>query len=257
MKKILALALALVMCSLCFAACSVDSSKDLENVQKKGKMVVGITEYEPMNYKDANGDWTGFDTEFAQKVGEKLGVEVEFVEIVWDKKAMELESGNIDCVWNGMTLSNEVMEAMDCSKPYVVNAQVLVMKADVVNNYEKVEDLKDLTFVAEKGSTGAQAITDAGYTATEVDTQAKALMEVKNGTADACVIDITMAKAMTGEGTDYADLSYGLAFTSEEYGIGFRKGSTLLAEVNKIMDELKADNTLKTLAEKYNLTLAE
>lgn len=234
----------------------VDDS-DLAYVKGKGKLIVGITDYAPMNYY-VDGELTGFDTEFAMAVAEKLGLdEVEFVEINWATKAAELETKNIDCVWNGMTITDEVKEAMDCSVPYVMNAQVLVMKADVVDKYETVEDLKDLTFVAERGSAGAQAIADVGYTAVEVDTQSKALMEVKNGTADACVIDITMAMAMTGEGTDYADLSYGVAFTIEEYGIGFRKGSDLVEAVNEIIAELKADGTLAALAAKYELTLAE
>ena len=279
MKKILALILALTMCALCFAACdsgdaatttaaattaaATDAADeaatdgDLAYVQNKGKMIVGITDYAPMNYKDEAGNWTGFDTEFTYLVAEKLGVEVEFVEIVWATKAAELETKNIDCVWNGMTITDEVKAAMDCSNPYVINAQVLVAKADMVGNYKTFEDLKDVKFVAERGSAGSAAITEAGFTPVEVDTQAKALMEVANGTADACVIDITMANAMTGEGTDYANLASGLAFTVEEYGIGFRKGSDMVDAVNAIIAELKADGTLEALAAKYELTLAE
>lgn len=257
MKKLTALLLAALMLALCFVSCGETAeTSDLKYVTEKGKMIVGMTDYAPMNYYE-DGVLTGFDTEFALAVGEKLGVEVEFVEIVWGSKAMELETKNIDCVWNGMTLTDEVMEAMTCSVPYVVNAQVLVMAADVIGNYATVEDLKDVVFVAEKGSAGAAAITDAGYSAVEVDTQAKALMEVANGTADACVIDITMANAMTGEGTDYANLTYGLSFTSEEYGIGFRKGSDMAEKVNAIIADLKADGTLAALAEKYQLTLAD
>ena len=208
-----------------------------------------------MNYKE-DGAWTGFDTEFAEAVAAKLGVKAEFVEIDWDNKVFELNSKAIDCVWNGMTLTNEVVNSMNCSKPYVVNAQVLVMNKDKIADYTTVEALKDLTFVAEAGSAGAAAIADAGYTATEVSTQADALMEVAAGAEDACVIDITMANAMTGEGTNYADLTYGLSLTSEEYGIGFRKDSDLTEKVNGIIDELNNDGTLPALAEKYELTLA-
>lgn len=208
-----------------------------------------------MNYQE-DGQWTGFDTEFAEAVAAKLGVKAEFVEIDWDNKVFELNSKAIDCVWNGMTLTNEVVNSMNCSKPYVVNAQVLVMNKDKIADYTTVESLKDLTFVAEAGSAGAAAIADAGYTATEVSTQADALMEVAAGAEDACVIDITMANAMTGEGTNYADLTYGLSLTSEEYGIGFRKDSDLTEKVNGIIDELNNDGTLPALAEKYGLTLA-
>jgi polar amino acid transport system substrate-binding protein len=285
MKKLLCLLLAVLMCFGIFAGCSSkdndssDESKttdstsedastsdndnsteesDLQKIKDKGTMVIGITNYEPMNYLDENGEWTGFDTEFAQAVGEKIGVEVEFIEIDWDNKIFELDSGSIDCVWNGMTLTDEVESAMSCSVPYVKNAQVLVMSADKINDYTSIDSLSDLTFAVESGSAGESALTDNGienYTA--VLTQSDALLEVDSGSADACVIDITMAKAMTGDGTSYADLTYGLELTSEVYVIGFRTGSDMVEEVNGIIDELKADGYLDTLAEKYSLNLAD
>ncbi len=232
-----------------------EAASDLAYIQDKGKLVIGMTDYAPMNYYE-DGVLTGFDTEFAEAVAAKLGVKAEFIEIEWDSKIFELDSKAIDCVWNGMTLTNEVMAAMNCSDAYVVNAQVVVMAADKLADYETVEDLADVTFAAEAGSAGAAAIADAGYEATEVGTQADALMEVAAGAADACVIDITMANAMTGEGTSYADLGYSIALTTEEYGIGFRKDSDVTAKVNEIMAELYADGTLTALAEKYELTLA-
>lgn len=266
--KALALVFALAICmTACSQAPVSDDSKtsapqnstasDLDYIKDKGEMIIGITEYEPMNYLDDKGEWTGFDTEFAQMVAEKLGVTAKFIVIDWDGKIMELDSKAIDCVWNGMTLTDEVKNGMSCTDPYVVNAQVLVMPADKIDNYKSVEDLKDLTFVAESGSAGEAAIQDAGYSCTAVTTQADCLLEVSSGAADACVIDNTMANAMTGEGTSYADLKPGLALTSEDYGIGFRKGSDVTAEVNKIIKELKADGSLQELADKYQLTLAE
>ena len=221
-------------------------------------MVIGVTLYEPMNYKDENGNWTGFDTEFAQAVCEKLGVEAEFIVIDWDNKIFELDSKKIDCAWNGMTLTDEVKESMSCTKPYVKNEQVVVMKADAVKNYTDVASLKDLTFAAESGSAGEAALKDLSLDAnlTSVAAQSDALMEVKSGSVQACVIDNTMANAMTGEGTSYSELAQGISLTSEEYGVGFRKGSDLTAEVDKIIDEMKADGSLQKLADKYNLTLA-
>lgn len=229
---------------------------DVEYIKEKGKMIIGITEYEPMNYKE-DGEWTGFDTEFAQAVGEKLGVNVEFKVIEWDNKIMELEAKGIDAVWNGMTLTDEVEKGMSCTNPYVVNAQVLVMNKDKVDNYKNIDELEDLVFVAESGSAGEKAIIDAGYECTAVGTQADALLEVSSNAADACVIDITMANAMTGKGTSYENLKAGLAFSEEFYGIGFRKGSDLTEEVNNIMDEMKEDGSLEKIADKYELTLAE
>ena len=232
------------------------SESDLDYVKEKGTLVVGITNFEPMDYQDEEGEWIGFDADMAKAFGESLGVDVEFVEIDWDNKILELDGKTIDCVWNGMTLTDEVLNSMNCTNPYVVNAQVLVMNKDRIGDYTTVESLADLTFAAEAGSAGAKAIEAAGYTATEVGLQTDALMEVAAGAEDACVIDITMAKAMTGEGTSYADLTYGLALTTENYGIGFRKDSDATAKVNEIINELYEDGTLPALAEKYELTLA-
>lgn len=233
-----------------------EPESDLAYVLDKGVMIVGITDYAPMDYKDENGEWTGFDAEFARLVGEALGVEIQFFEIEWSQKFFELETKNIDAIWNGMTITEEVLSNTNCSDPYVVNAQVVVMKADVVADYDSVESLAELNFAVELGSAGEQALIDIGITEyVAVQDQASAVLEVAAGSADACVIDITMANAMTGEGTDYADLAAGISLTSEEYGIGFRKGSDLAEKVNEIMAQLIADGTLVDLAAKYNLTL--
>lgn len=259
MKKMIALILAVLMVVTCFAACSAADASDLEYIKKKGKLIVGITDYAPMDYKDENGQWTGFDAEFATLFAKELGVEVEFFIIAdWNKKVFELDSKNIDCIWNGMTINDELLKATNCSDPYVVNAQVVVMKADAIGNYTTVESLKDLSVAVEGGSTGETVAKAAGITnLVATSDMAKALLEVKAGTVQACVIDITMAKTMTGEGTDYADLAVGLSLASEEYGVGFRKGSELTAMLNSFMDKLIADGTLPALAQKYGLTLVE
>ena len=281
MKKIIAMLLALMLVLTCFAACDSEalpgqpdattdvaaddsqtadgSGSDLAFVQANGKLVVGITDYAPMDYKDDNGEWTGFDAEFARLFAEELGVECEFFVLAdWGKKIFELDSKNIDCVWNGMTITEEILLTSSVSDPYVVNAQVVVMKADVVGNYPDVESMKDLTFAVESGSAGETALNDAGlvkYVA--VQDQGSAVMEVAAGTSDACVIDITMANAMTGEGTSYENLTYNVSLTEEEYGVSFRKDSDLTAKFNEFMASLKADGTLQELAAKYELTLAD
>ena len=260
MKKLMALVLATLMIVSCFGGCnSEDVSTDSAYVKANGKLVVGITDYAPMDYKDENGNWTGFDAEFATLFAKELGVEVEFFVIAdWGKKVFELDSKNIDCIWNGMTINDELKSLTNCSEPYVINAQVVVMKADKAGQYTTVESLKDLTVAAEGGSTGEAAAKDAGITdLVATSDMARALMEVKAGTADACVIDITMAKAMTGEGTDYADLVIAVTLNSEEYGVGFRKNSDLTAMFNAFKAKLIADGTLQELAKKYNLTLVE
>ncbi|MBE6786724.1 MAG: transporter substrate-binding domain-containing protein [Ruminococcaceae bacterium] len=255
MKKLLAIVLSLVML-LSFAGCGAQKP-DSELIKDNGKIVVGITDYAPMDYKEKGSDeWTGFDAEFARLFAKELGVEAEFIEIDWDNKFMELESKSIDCVWNGMTITDEAKLNASVSNAYVKNAQVLVMKADKVADIKKAEDAKDLKFAVEKGSAGADCAKEAGYkNIVEVGTQGDALMEVKAGTADATIIDITMANAMTGEGTSYVELAKGIEYSSEEYGVAFRKESDLTEKLNEFMASIK-DGELKKLAEKYQLTLA-
>lgn len=260
MKKIIALTLAVLMLAACFAGCKkIDATKDIENIGKSKKIVIGITDYAPMDYKDENGNWTGFDAEFAKLFAEELGVEVEFFVIAdWSKKFVELETGNIDAVWNGMTITDEAKLNASVSNPYVLNAQVVVMKADKVASYKDAASLKDLKVAVENGSAGETAATDAGVkNIIKVQDQAAALLEVKSGASDACVIDITMAKAMTGEGSDYADLAAGISLTEEEYGVAFRKNSNLTAKFNEFMKKLQDNGKLAELAKKYNLTLAD
>lgn len=253
MKKISSLLLVLILALTLFSACGEKSVAD----NKAEKLVIGYTVYDPMNYME-DGVLTGFDTEFATAVCEKLGMTPEFVEINWDTKFVTLDSEKIDCIWNGMTISDEVKENCDVSKAYVKNAQVVVMKKDEIGKYTDVKSLGKLKFAAEAGSAGEEAIKenalDANYT--PVAAQTDALLAVVGGQADACVIDITMAKAMTADGTSYDNLTYSLELTTEEYGIGFKKGSPLTEKVNAAMDELNADGTLGALAEKYALNLA-
>lgn len=269
MKKLLALLLALAMMACLFVGCGGDTAaddtaaeeaaaSDAEMILEKGTMIVGITDFAPMDYRDDNGEWTGFDAELARLVAAELGVECEFIEIDWDNKILELDSGAIDCVWNGMTLTDEVLNAMECSNPYVVNAQVVVMDGDKIADYPDVASMVDLAVAVEAGSAGDSVAQDNGFTnVTQLAAQSDALMEVASGAADACIIDLTMAKAMTGEGTSYAELSIAAEMDREEYGIGFRKGSDMAAKVNEIMADLKDDGTMQELADKYSLVLVD
>ena len=265
MKKLISMALAAGM-AVSLAACggaaassapAADSAaastteaaadSDLAYIQGKGKMTIGYTVYEPMNYTDADGNFTGFDTELATAVCEKLGVEPDFVEINWDTKIVELDAKSIDCVWNGMTLTDEIQSNAACTKAYAKNAQVVVMKSDA--DYSSTADLVGKTVVAEAGSAGESAIQD--------DEVPHVVHGVAAGTADAAVLDLTLATAMIGEGTDYANLAIKDELHAEEYGVAFRKGSDVAEAVNAAFDELKADGTMQKLADKYSLTLAE
>ena len=259
MKKLFALVLTLIVILSAFAGCAGQNGSDLEYVKNKGKLVVGVTIYEPMDYLDENGDWVGFDAEFAKMVAEDLGVEAEFVIIAdWGKKFVELQMKEIDVVWNGMTITDEALSSASVSNPYVINAQVVVTKADVAANYTTAESLQNLSIAVENGSAAAKALDAIGITDYLVtDDQAKALTEVLSGTSEACVIDITMARAMIKEGSDFASLAIAMELTSEYYGIAFRKDSDITAKVNELMAQYMADGTLAALAEKYDVALVE
>ena len=258
MKKFTAMLLAILMLLTCFTACGAKEDSDMATIKKNGKIVVGITDYAPMDYKDENGEWTGFDAEFARLFAEELGVECEFFVIPnWGTKFMELETKQIDAVWNGMTITEEAQTNSSVSDPYVINAQVVVTKVDALEVYGSIESLAGLSIAVESGSAGESCANEiAGATVIPLQNQEAALMEVAAGTSDACVIDITMANAMTGAGTSYADLGYKLSLSEELYGVSFRKDSDLTAAFNEFMAKLKADGTLEALAAKYNLTLA-
>ena len=235
---------------------NADADSDLAYVQDKGVLVVGITDFEPMDYKDADGNWIGFDADMAQAFAESLGVDVEFVEIDWDNKVLELDSQAIDCVWNGMTLTDEVTSAMECSNAYCNNAQVVIVPADKADQYQTVEACADLAFAVEAGSAGEAEISALGYSYTPVKAQSDALMEVAAGTSDAAVIDSLMAAAMVGEGTGYAHLTYTVGLNSEEYGVGFRKGSDLAAALNDFFAAAYADGSMIECAETYGVQAA-
>ena len=252
-KKLLAMLLATVMCLSVTACGSGESEGDLGKIKEKGTLVVGITEFEPMDYKDENGEWIGFDADMAKAFAEKLGVKVEFTEIDWDNKALELDAGSIDCVWNGMTLTDEVKSAMDCSKEYCNNSQVVVMTKDMSGQYADIESMKDLTFAVEAGSAGEAEAEANGLQTTPVQSQASALMEVASGTSNAAIIDLLMAATMTGEGTSYDTLTYTLRLNDEKYGVGFRKGSNLVTELNQFFKDSYADGSMVATAEKYKI----
>ena len=256
MKKTIALLTALVMMLTMVCCAFAADQTDAEYVKEKGTLVVGITDFAPMDYKDEDGNWIGFDADMAAAFAAYLGVEVEFVEIEWDNKVLELNSKSIDCVWNGMTLTDEVMAAMTCSNAYCNNAQVVIVPADQADKYQTAEDCAELVFAVEAGSAGEAEITALGYECTPVQSQASALMEVAAGTCDAAVIDSLMAAAMVGEGTSYENLTYTAALNSEEYGVGFRTGSDLAEMLNEFFKAAFEDGSLQECAETYGVQAA-
>ena len=232
------------------------AESDMAYVQDKGTLVVGITNFEPMDYQNESGEWVGFDADLAKAFAESLGVEVVFQEIEWESKVMELDGKTIDVVWNGMTLTDEVLSAMECSNAYCNNAQVVVLPAAEAENYPDAASMAELSFAVESGSAGEDMAIENGFNYTPVIDQATAVLEVSSGTCQAAIIDSLMAAAMVGEGTNYADLTYTISLNSEEYGVGFRKGSDLAAALNEFFVTAWADGTMQELAETYGVTAA-
>ena len=282
MKKLLALMLALVMV-FALAACGDSGSaatdapsaeptdtaesaapseggdtaeSDLAYVQDKGTLIVGITEFEPMDYQNADGEWIGFDADLAKLFAERLGVEVQFQLIDWESKVMELDGRTIDVVWNGMTLTDEVLASMECSNAYLNNAQVVILPSAEAENYADAESMSGLQFAVESGSAGEQMAIENGFSYTPVTDQATAVLEVESGTCDAAIIDSLMASAMVGEGTNFAELTYTISLNTEEYGVGFRQGSDLAAELNAFFSEIYADGTMQELGDQYGVSAA-
>ncbi|MBQ4267392.1 MAG: transporter substrate-binding domain-containing protein [Clostridia bacterium] len=273
-KKSIALILAALAVIMCFAlaACggtgaggnepSTDApevASDLDYIKEKGEMIIGYTEFAPMNYKNDAGEFVGFETDFAKAVCEELGVEAKFQLISWEAKETELAAKTIDCIWNGMTITPERLEAMSISTPYMANKQVLIVKAENADKYLKPEDMDGAKIVAEIESAGEGVAKKDAFFAkaqyTSVADQATALMEVASGVSDGCVVDYVLSIGMIGEGTDYEDLVVvdSLAFADEEYGIAFRKDSDTTAAVNEAISALVANGKLAEIAADYKL----
>ena len=229
------------------------AESDVAYVQDKGTLVVGMTDFAPMDYRDENGEWIGFDADMAKAFADYLGVEVEFLEINWDNKLMELDAKGVDAIWNGMTITDEVTSGASVSEPYCNNGQVVVLPAGKAADYQDVESLSGLNFAVENGSAGAGQLDALGIAYVAKTTQADALMEVASGASDACVIDLLMAGAMIGEGTSYPDLTYTVQLNSEEYGVGFRKGSDLADAFNTFWKEAYDDGTVMEVATTYGV----
>ena len=283
MKKVFALILALVMALSLFAcgqkapvedeaaptapadmpeeAPQEDPADEPTAPKEEAKtVVVGYTIYEPMNYLDESGKLVGYDTELAEAVFGNLGYTVIFQEIDWSSKYTDLDSGTIDCVWNGFTCNTADddgilrSEKVDFSYNYMENRQVIIAKAD--SGITSAADLNGKLAAVESGSAGeTYANSFEGVTVKGFLKQTDCLMEVNAGTADFAVLDAQLAKSYAGKG-DYESIVIidELSSDVEYYAIGFKKGSELTALVNEQLEALAADGTIATLAEKYGVS---
>ena len=265
MKKFLSTLVAalLIVASLfTFTACGGDDNGDgltgdLKKVKDAGKIVVGITDYAPMDYQDASGKWIGFDAELAEMFAEELGVKCEFFEIAdWGAKAVELNANSFDLIWNGMTASEELAKTIDLSVPYAKNAQVLIIPKSATA--PDLANVKNLSIAVEKGSAGNTVATDeiGVVTLNESESQMAALLEVASGASQGAIIDLTMAESVVGK-NQFADLKIaeGISYGDEVFSVGLRKGSNLTEKLNAFLKAKYADGTMTALLAKYQVSL--
>lgn len=261
-RKTIALLLAAILLLAVLSGCSGKKSavtsgpeagqSDLEYVKAKGILVVGGTEFAPIQYREG-GEWKGFDYEMVSGFAETLGVTMEFVEINWNDRVKLLESGKIDCIWNGMTMTEELQNTISCTNPYLNNGQVVVFRAKDVALHSTIESCNHLLFAVEVGSTGEAVLKDLKYRYTTCNSQLDALRRVSSKQADATVIDIVMATYYTGEGREFSDLGFGLMLNDEKTCAGFRKGSDLTEKANEYLQTIYADGTVQAVASRYGI----
>ena len=227
----------------------------------KQTITVGYTDYAPMNYTDENGELVGFDTELAKEIFADLGYEVRFKLIEWTNKYTEVDSGTIDCIWNGFTANCadddgiQRADKVDFSYYYMTNAQC-ILRLDSTADVDDKADFAGSAVAYEDGSAAEGFVADiTGANLKPVTSQMDAVREVKAGTAQYAVVDLLLAKSVAGKG-DFATLTInqGIEIAAEYYAIGFKKGSELTAKVNEKLVEYAEEGKLATLAEKYGLS---
>lgn len=251
-----------IMVLMLFTGCSQNNAdiapaieqgqSDLEYVQSKGTLVIGITDFAPMDYREGDA-WTGFDADLAEAFAESLGVTPELVEIDWDKKTELLEKGSIDCIWNGMTMSEELRETISCSDPYLSNAQVVVLRNGETKQYDTVEACQHLLFAVEAGSAGESLLEKMKYRFTAYPTQMEALQSVSSKQTDAAVIDIIMAEYYTGNVQEFTDMQFHISLNDEKICVGFRRDSDLTEKANEFLETAYQDGTIRSLADQYGI----
>lgn len=244
MKKLLATILSAVLLCGALVGCSKeDNSK---------KLVVGFDqEFPPMGFVDENGDYVGFDLDVAEEVANRLGMEFVAQPIAWDAKDVELESGNIDCIWNGFTMNNRETQ-YTWSEPYMDNAQIVLVRPD--SGITTLADLEGAIVCVQKDSSGLAALednpelTDTFGDLIQVDSYLNAIMELESGAVDAVVMDELVAFYECGA-ADGEFLILDEAISSEQYGVGFLLGNEELRDqVQATLEEMAADGTLAEIS---------
>ncbi len=232
-----------------------EGQSDLEYVQSKQVLKIGVTEFAPLDYQQ-NGEWIGFDAELADAFAKQLGVQAQIVVIDWNRKTELLNGGEIDCIWNGMTKTEELEQTIDCSDPYLINSQVVVAEKNQLSDPSSTEKIQHMLFAVEKGSTGEELLKKLRYRYIVYSTQLSALQGVRDKEADAAVIDRLMAVYYTGDGQEMDQLSIEKTLDDEVICIGFRKGSDLTGKANAFLKKASEDGTIASLAAQYGIETA-
>ncbi len=242
--------LSLLLVVLMLFSCTACSAKDSDYIKGKGTVIVGVTDYMPMNYLDSKGNWVGFDTEFAKLVFDELGFEIKFETVFWDEKTDDLSSKKIDCIWNGYTVNDT--DDVAFTRSYAKNSQVFVTTFENKEHYTDVSKITDIKVAVEKGSASERVIKTLGLKVEPVycDTQKDALIALSDGRAEGCVVDKMIFNSLV-----HTNLACCVILNVEEFAIGFRKGSDMVEIVNAEIDKLINSGELAALADKYEIEL--
>lgn len=257
MKKVTLFVCALVALTV-FAGCSKKEAGDnsLEALKSRGEFILGLDDsFPPLGFRDSSNEIVGFDIDLAKEVSSRLGVKFRAQPINWDSKEQELATGNIDCIWNGLTMTEERKAALSFSKPYLKNAQVLVVKKN--SGIKKLSDMAGKKVGLQAGSSASDAVEASPdfkrsvKSIIEFKDNIMALNDLEIGGVDGVVMDLIVANyAIKTSGKPFEVLSEGLS--PEEYGIAFRKGDVKLTnEVQKTLEAMAADGTVAKIAEKW------
>ena len=269
MKKGLKVAAIICACSVLFSVvgcakkdASAKSEKSatkedlsLEKVTKKGVFVLGLDDsFQPYGYRNEDNEIVGYDIDLAKEVCSRLGVELKCQPIDWNAKEMELNTGNIDCIWNGFTITEERLNAMAFTEAYVDNSQIVAVKAD--SEIKTLADLAGKVVGLQAGSSASEALDETGNvkaslkTIVEFKENLTALMDLEQGGVDAVVLDIGVAQKAIENGRSFRILDESLA--SEKYGVGFRKNDLKLRDaVQNALEQMVSDGTMLKIDEKW------
>jgi polar amino acid transport system substrate-binding protein len=260
MKQLTAAVVCLLTAGALFAAGGREAGEEqadsLQNIKDKGELVLGLDDsFPPMGFRDTAGEIVGFDIDLAREVADRLGVDLVLQPIDWDAKILDLNSRDIDVIWNGLTITPERQEAIDFSKPYIANRQIVIVQAE--SGIETKSDLAGARVGIQLGSSAEDAVNSDPATLesfadlSKYQDNVQALMDLETGRIDAVVVDEILGRYYISKKPGVFAVARD-HFAEEEYGIGFRKGETeFVAAVDAALDEMVADGTAAEISEKW------